>query len=177
MNKIVPDTLYIHGLTRRQAVPEVYLESGVDFLPQAEQSSRQILAFANYCTKDGDNMASTIVALMEDLFFLAKIRETAKALGITVVTGDSRRGPVAIAEAQPQAIILDLNSRQLPALDWIQALKSDPATRSIRIVGFVSHVQEQLISDARAAGCDSVMARSAFTQQLPNLLRSLVTAS
>ncbi len=120
-------------------------------------------------------MATTIVVLVEDLFFLAKIRETAKALGITVVTGDSRVGPAAIAEALPQTIILDLNSRGLPAVDWIRALKADPITRPIRIVGFASHVQEQLISAARAAGCDSVMARSAFTQQLPNLLRSLVS--
>jgi CheY-like chemotaxis protein len=120
-------------------------------------------------------MASTIVTLVDDLFFLAKIRETARALGITVVTGDSRRGPVAIVEAQPQAIIIDLNSRGLPAVDWIRALKADPSTRAIPIVGFASHVQEELISAARAAGCDSVMARSAFTQQLPNLLRSLVS--
>ena len=120
-------------------------------------------------------MASTIVALVEDLFFLAKIRETAKALGIAVVTGDPRRGPTSIAEAEPQAIIIDLNSRGLPAVDWIRALKADPLTRPIRIVGFASHLQEQLISAARAAGCDSVMARSAFTQQLPNLLRSLVS--
>ena len=120
-------------------------------------------------------MATTILTLVDDLFFLAKILETAKAIGVTVVTGDARRGPAAIAEAQPQAIFLDLNSRSLPAVDWIRALKANPATQAIRVVGFVSHVQEQLISDARAAGCDSVMARSAFTRQLPNLLRSLVS--
>lgn len=120
-------------------------------------------------------MASTIVALVEDLFFLAKIRETAKAVGVKVVTGDSGGGTTAIAAAQPQAVILDLNSRQRPAVDWILALKADPATRPIRIVGFVSHVQEEIISAARTAGCDSVMARSAFTQQLPNLLRSLAS--
>ena len=120
-------------------------------------------------------MTSTIVALVEDLFFLAKIRETAKAVGTTVVTGDSRRGLAAIAEAQPQAIILDLNSRGLSALDWIRDLKADPSTRSIRIVAFASHVQGEIISAARAAGCDSVMARSAFTQQLPDLLRRLAT--
>ena len=121
-------------------------------------------------------MAATIVALVDDLFFLSKIRETAKVVGVTVVVCDPRRGPAAIAEAQPQAIFLDLNSRSLPAVDWIRALKADPATRSIRIVGFVSHVQEELISAARAAGCDSIMARSAFTQRLPDLLRSLVSA-
>ena len=120
-------------------------------------------------------MAANIVALVDDLFFLARIQETAKVVGITLVKVDTRRGSAAVAEAHPQAIILDLGSRSLPSVDWIRALKADPATQAIRIVGFVSHVQEQLIADARAAGCDSVMARSAFTQQLPNLLRSLVT--
>jgi CheY-like chemotaxis protein len=119
-------------------------------------------------------MAANVVALVEDLFFLTKIQEAAKAVGVKVVPGDARLSSAAIAEAQPQAIILDLNYRGLPIVDCIRALKADPATRPIRIVGFVSHVQEQLISAARAAGCDSVMARSAFARQLPNLLQSLV---
>jgi CheY-like chemotaxis protein len=121
-------------------------------------------------------MASVVLVLVEDLFFLAKIRETAKALGVTVVASDLPHGLAAVAESKPRAIILDLNSRKLPAVDWIRAIKADPATRPVPIVGFVSHVQEQLISAAREAGCDTVMARSAFSQQLPNLLRSLVSA-
>ena len=120
-------------------------------------------------------MAATIVVWVEDLFFLTKIRETAKVVGVTVIANDGRRGSDGIAAAQPQAIILDLNSCGPPAVDWIRTLKSDPATRRIHIVGFVSHVQEELISAARAAGCDSVMARSAFTRQLPDFLRSLVS--
>jgi len=121
-------------------------------------------------------MAATILAWVEDLFFLAKIQETAKAVGVTVVTDQVGRSPAALADAPPQAIILDLNSCGPSALEWTRALKSHPTTRPIRVVGFVSHVQEELISAARAAGVDSVMARSAFTQQLPNLLRSLTSA-
>jgi CheY-like chemotaxis protein len=120
-------------------------------------------------------MAVTVVALVEDLLFLSKIRETGKAVGITVVTGDARGNSAAIAKAKPQAIFLDLNSRALSAVEWIRRLKADPLTREIRIVGFVSHVQEDLIAVARDAGCDSVMARSAFSKQLPDLLRSLAT--
>jgi len=121
-------------------------------------------------------MAATIVAWVEDLFFLAKIRETARAVGVTVVTNDSRRDSAAIAEAHPKAIVVDLNSSGRSVLDWIRAVKSDPTTRPIRVVGFVSHVQEELISAARAAGCDAVMARSALAQQLPNLIQSLASA-
>ena len=122
-------------------------------------------------------MAASVVALVDDLFFLVKIRESAKAVGVMVRTIDARGGPAGVAEVNPQAVILDLNARGFSALDWIRALKADPATAPIRIVGFVSHVQEQLIADARTAGCDAVMARSAFSQKLPELLRSLVTES
>jgi CheY-like chemotaxis protein len=134
-------------------------------------------------------MPVTVVTWVPDIFFLAKIQETARAVGVRVVSpvvspvGSPVGSPVAsndarltlegIAEARPQAIILDLNSCGAPALEWIRSLKSDPATRLIPIVGFASHVQEQLISAAREAGCDKVMARSAFTQQLPALLGGL----
>jgi CheY-like chemotaxis protein len=118
-------------------------------------------------------MAAIVLAIVDDLFFLAKIRETAKAVGATIIALDPKRGAAGVAEARPQAILLDLNSRTLPAVEWIRTLKSDPATRPISIVGFISHVQTDLISAARAAGCDVVLARSAFTQQLPDLLRRL----
>ena len=122
-------------------------------------------------------MAASVVALVDDIFFLAKIQEAARAVGVTVRTIAPRLGPAAVAEAHPQSILLDLNSRSFSSLDWINALKSDPATAAIRIVAFVSHVQEQLIADARKAGCDEVMARSAFARKLPELLRSLETES
>ncbi len=118
-------------------------------------------------------MAGPIITCVPDLFFLAKIRETAKALGVTIVANDVGRSPAAVAESRPQAVIVDLNSCGSSALDWIRALKSDPGTHPIPIVGFVSHVQNELITAAREAGCDTILARSAFTQQLPSLLKSL----
>ncbi len=118
-------------------------------------------------------MTGPILTCVPDIFFLAKIRETAKALGVTIVGNVVGRSPAAVAESQPQAVIVDLNSCGPPALDWIRTLKSDPATHRIPILGFASHVQTELIAAARAAGCDTILARSAFTQQLPNLLKSL----
>jgi CheY-like chemotaxis protein len=123
----------------------------------------------------GDGVAATVVALVEDLIFLSRIRETAKAVGVTVNTGDTINCVASIAQARPQAILLDLNSRRLAAVDCARALKADPVTRQIPIVGFVSHVQSDLIAAARAAGCDLVLARSAFSRQLPDLLRKLAS--
>lgn len=120
-------------------------------------------------------MVPTVAVLVDDLFFLARIQETAKAVGAKVLTLNAQSGPAVVAEAHPRAVIIDLNLRSASPLDSIRALKGDPATSPIPVVAFVSHVQEQLIADARAAGCDSVLARSAFTRQLPELLRSLVS--
>ncbi len=116
-------------------------------------------------------MTASILALVDDVFFLAKVRETAKGIGVRVIIPDPGRGILSITESQPQAIILDLNLRNAPAVEWIRTLKGDPATRHIPIVGFVSHVQTDLIAAARAEGCDLVLARSAFSQQLPDILR------
>ncbi len=43
--------------------------------------------------------------------------------------------------------------------------------RTASIVGFLSHLQGDLKAKAVEAGCDVVMPRAAFSQNLPNLLR------
>jgi CheY-like chemotaxis protein len=118
-------------------------------------------------------MAATIAILVDDLFFRAKIQETAKVVGVTVIALDAGRASAAVVEAKPKSIVLDLNARSFSAADLIRELKSNPETASLPTVAFVSHVQEDLIAAARTAGCDTVMARSAFAQKLPDLLRSL----
>jgi hypothetical protein len=50
-------------------------------------------------------------------------------------------------------------------------LKSELKTKESVVIGFVSHVQNNLIAAARDAGCGLVLARSAFVSQLPSLLQ------
>ena len=49
-------------------------------------------------------------------------------------------------------------------------MKADPALASIPTVGYASHVQTDVINAARQAGVGEVLARSAFTQQLADIL-------
>jgi len=118
-------------------------------------------------------MAASILAVVDDIFFLAKIQQTARQLGIAVesVAPDAIRDRLASGSAS--AILLDLNHRSGKAIAALQGLKNDPATRAIPVVAFFSHVQADLAQSARAAGCDRVLARSAFSQQLPQLLQGL----
>ncbi len=119
-------------------------------------------------------MPAKILAVVEDIFFLAKIQQTARQLGVTVesVAPDALRER--LAQNGANGILLDLNHSSGKAIAALEGVRSDPATRSIPVVAFLSHVQTDLAQAARAAGCERVMARSAFSQQLPAILRNLL---
>jgi len=112
-----------------------------------------------------------VIVAVDDLMFASRISSAAKALGVEIAFA---RSPEAITEAvrtkAPRLVILDLNSVKIRPLEAIAALKADAALAAVPTVGFVSHVQADLIAEARRAGVDQVLARSAFVTQLPRLL-------
>jgi CheY-like chemotaxis protein len=112
-----------------------------------------------------------VLAAVDDLMFVSKISTAARQLGVEVVFARTADEARQTAERHPALIILDLNSRRTDPLGTIAALKRDPALAEIPTVGFVSHVQGDLIAAARAAGVDEVLARSAFVERLPDILR------
>jgi len=114
-----------------------------------------------------------IIVVVEDLLFLSKIQQTAQMLGISIEAVDAAKVEERARATSVSALIVDLNHRSGGAVELVSALKAHSATRGIPITGFLSHVQEELAAAARAAGCDRVLARSAMTQQLPELLKAL----
>lgn len=118
-------------------------------------------------------MIGTILAVVEDLIFLSKIQQTAQLLGVSVEPVDPRKLQERVAEIAVRAFVLDLNHRSGSALEVLRAIRADPTMSRIPLLGFLSHVQTDLAAAARAAGCDILLARSAFTQQLPQLLQKL----
>jgi PleD family two-component response regulator len=109
----------------------------------------------------------TILAAVEDLLFRSKISETASSLGIEAAfPRNPRRLLEAIHETPPELLILDLNSARFDPLTLLREVRSDETTRDVSTVGFLSHVQKDLAVAAREAGCDRVVARSAFTKDL-----------
>jgi len=73
-------------------------------------------------------------------------------------------------EEKPSLIIFDLNNVNAKPLTLIPKLKSR-LKKGTSIIGFLSHVQGDLKQKAHEAGCDMVLPRSAFSQNLPQLLR------
>jgi CheY-like chemotaxis protein len=112
-----------------------------------------------------------ILAVLEDLFFTVKIHEAAKRAGLPVQFVKSERDALDGAAEQPAVIVIDLNCTCLDPLQLIRSLKAAPELNTISLVGYVSHVQGELKLQAQEAGCDMVLARSAFSQNLPQILK------
>jgi hypothetical protein len=116
-----------------------------------------------------------IYCFIEDLFFLAKIQEAARKIGVKVAFVKADKDIVSrLADvpegSRPSLIVFDLNNVSAKPLTLIPRLKSK-MKRGTSVIGFLSHLQGDLKAKAMEAGCDMVMPRSAFSQNLPNLLR------
>ncbi len=108
-------------------------------------------------------MSRLILVLVKDLIFSSKIRATAQSLGVSV---QIVREPDKLDGLAGDRLIVDLNQPGVleAAIRWREA------TRGC-VVGFVSHIDKQMIDRAREAGVDQVLARSAFVEKLGELLQ------
>jgi len=111
------------------------------------------------------------LAIVDDLFFASKIGETARRAGVAVEFAKTEQDVLQKAEQKPSLIIVDLNLNALKPLPLIAKLKSHPELKQTSILAFVSHVQGELKQKAQKAGCDMVLARSSFSQNLPQILK------
>jgi PleD family two-component response regulator len=120
-----------------------------------------------------DGASSRIFAFVDDLFFLAKIQETARKLNVKVEFCKSEKDLSnhlkENGEEKPSLIIFDMNNNSIKPLVLIPKLKSK--LKKTSVIGFLSHVQGDLKQKAHEVGCDMVLPRSAFSQNLPQLLR------
>jgi CheY-like chemotaxis protein len=128
-----------------------------------------LLSGAAHDTPGGEvNGVAQIIAFVDDLFFQAKILETAKQVGVEVRTCTTPDALLAeIAKHSPALVVVDLNARNKP-LDAIRQVRQSSAT--VPVTCFLSHLQVELGEQARAAGCTDVMPRSKFTQHLATIL-------
>jgi CheY-like chemotaxis protein len=129
---------------------------------------------------ENEKSGADVVALVDDLFFQAKMVETARRVGVklkTVSTGaalmEALNGALNAAPGGaaggdlPRLIVVDLNARQGP-LEAIEKLQA--GGNPVPVIGFLSHVQRDLAERAQAAGCKQVMPRSSFTANLSEIL-------
>jgi hypothetical protein len=155
-----PSTIQLHGHGRRHrhhGDNQPLDFSGPRPVPIAEDAQTHIYLF------------------IEDLFLTAKINETARKLGVKVAFVKNDKDALAELtsgedENKPSLIVFDLNNANAKPLTTIPKIKTK-LKRSASVIGFLSHLQGDLKAKAVEAGCDVVMPRAAFSQNLPNLLR------
>jgi CheY-like chemotaxis protein len=114
--------------------------------------------------------AKTIGVLVDDMFFMSKINAAVAQAGRQIERVKSREQLEQLAANPPSLVIVDLNSDRISPIEAIEFLKSTPNLAAVPIVGFVSHVQTELIRNAQAAGCDYVVPRSAFNQLMNEIV-------
>jgi len=122
-----------------------------------------------------EDAPTRIFCFIEDLFFQAKIQETARKLGIKVEFTKGDKDSVQRILDMPEGeratlLVFDLNNLNAKPMTLIPKFKAK-LKKATSIVGFLNHLQGDLKAKAVEAGCDTVMPRSAFSQSLPNLLR------
>lgn len=112
-----------------------------------------------------------ILAILDDLLFTSKIRTAATHMGIPVAFARSSAAALEQMRAsRPSLVILDLNNGRTDPMGTVRAMHADAALADVPTLGYVSHVDSSTIEAAREAGVGEILARSAFTMRLPELL-------
>ncbi len=112
-----------------------------------------------------------ITAIVNDLIFMTKIRNTADYFGLSVAfVGSEDQVDHYVKDCE--LILIDLENDFLDSLALVERLKADPATSSIKIVGYLSHVNAPLRVNAMAAGCDDVLSRYEFNSNVREILQA-----
>ena len=116
-------------------------------------------------------MIRTVVAVVDDIFFVSKIRATGKALGMVVKFPRSAEAfRTLIEDEKPALIVVDLHNEKIDPFDLAKDAKDSSAVKDIPLLGFFSHVQVELQRRAREAGYDAILPRSVFARDLANIL-------
>lgn len=107
--------------------------------------------------------------LSDDLLFASRITGEARALGLSVKSARSLEQLLEWTRHEsPSCLLLDL---AFPGLD-LSALfaRLRESTEPPRVVAYGSHVDTESLRAARIAGCDPVLPRSKFVEELPRAL-------
>jgi PleD family two-component response regulator len=112
-----------------------------------------------------------VLAVVNDLFFSVKLSEAAKRAGMALEFVKEQDQVLEKAKSRPQLIVFDLNFDAVEPLKLIDQIKHSPDTKSVSLIGYLSHIQGELKQQAQEAGCDMVMARSAFSQNLSMIFK------
>ncbi len=127
--------------------------------------------------------APLVMAWVANLMFAPRIESAAQGAGFRIQLIERAADLVPASSSRPRSLfmervtrwgpallIVDLENAQIPWETWLAWLRLEPSTRRIPVIAFGSHKDVALLTRARAAGADAVLARSRFFSTLPELI-------
>ncbi len=110
------------------------------------------------------NQQAQVLAVVKDLFFVARIRETARLAGVPLAIARST-DEVEAGVAGPRLILLDLTG----GFDYVRIF--DAAARAgVPVLAFTTHALARETQPWHAR-CARVVTKETLTMELPSLLR------
>jgi len=113
---------------------------------------------------------SPVLAIVKDLFFVARIRETARLAGVPLTFARTPEEITTGLAARPRFALLDLTA----GLDY-DAILGAAAAAAVPVLAFTTHVLARQTQPWHAR-CERVVTKETLTAELPSLLRDGVTA-
>ena len=110
-----------------------------------------------------------VLAVVSDLFFVARIRETARLTGVPVAFARTPEQLEAALAPPPRFVLLDLTA----GYDYERVFKALDTARP-PVLGFTTHALARQTQPWHAR-CARVVTKESLTQELPRLLREGVT--
>jgi CheY-like chemotaxis protein len=118
-------------------------------------------------TATNESFSPLGLLLCDDLLFISRITGTARDLGLTVKSARSMEQLLALARQHvPQCVLIDLANPNLALAELLRQL-AEVCAPMPRVVAYGSHVDTDTLRAAREAGCDPVLPRSKFVEDLP----------
>lgn len=119
----------------------------------------------------------TVLVVVDDLFFLAKIQTTLRHLGLTtrVMTQRPALQEYLQTALTPVLVVVDLTLRTDDAVAVISSVRATDSSVPVAILAFGAHVAVDTRQQALQAGADRVVAKSEFSNHLPDLIQQFVT--
>ena len=116
-----------------------------------------------------DDSLSVGYHLSDDLIFSSRIGGTARDYGLTIQTARSVEALVSLARQRPpRCVFVDLAQPDLKIAGLVHTLRE--LSPNCRFIAYGSHVDAASLRRAREAGCDVVLPRSKFVEELPRAL-------
>ncbi len=119
-----------------------------------------------------------IIAIVKDLFFVAKINETALQANkkVTFIKDNATLNSFVSRlngeiKDKVKVIIIDLNFNEISPFETIKKMKNNEKLKNAKIIGYCSHVQADLMKKAKELGAES-MPKSLFTKRLPEIIKT-----